>query len=780
MKLDQYIVDTLYKKESQEQLNSQQGVTIISNVSRRSFLKGLGVTSGSLVIGASLAGCSQEQASKTAAVTEAPVTTSELNVFVSVSSDNSVSIICSRSEMGQGVRTSLPQIVADELEADWGLVKVVQGIGDNAYGNQNTDGSTSVRGQAYTILRQMGASARVMLEQAAAQVWQVPVEECNAENHQVTHTLGKSLSYGELASVAAGMTAPVPESLKLKDKSQFKYIGKGITSVDLPDVVNGTTEFGQDVQVPDMLIASIERCPVIGGSVKSFDATKAKQVKGVVDVIQIDNQPLPALFHPLAGVAVIATNTYAANKARELLEIEWELGPNAEHNSDSYLQERIELVKQPGTSHRKSGDAAKSLADNAKQVEAVYTVPYHCHAAMEPPAATTRINADGTVEVWACTQTPQRARDLVAAELGITDTSKVTVNVTLLGGAFGRKGKPDFVVESARLAKTVGKPVKVVWTREDDIKMGYFHSISAQYYNASFDDNGKVDGLLARTSFPSIGSTFNPAADEPQSFETGLGFVDMPFEVPNISLEVAKAPAHLRMGWVRSVSNIHHGFAIGSFVDELAVAAGIDPRQFWLDLVGSDRMVDLSIQETNYANYSEDINQYPIDTKRFKNVVNEVCDLAGWGKELPEGEGLGLAVHRSFVSYVGAVAHVKVEGNRVIIKKMYAAGDFGSIVNIDRVEAQLEGSLIFGLNLALYSKMSVKDGVIEQSNFHDYELARMNQAPELVVKSIPSEAVPGGVGEPGLPPVMASITNAIFAASGKRIRDLPVKGQMDV
>jgi isoquinoline 1-oxidoreductase beta subunit len=780
MKLDQYIVDTLYKKEVQAHLNPERNVTVISNVSRRSFLKGLGVTSGSLVIGGSLAGCSQEQTSETAVVADAPLTTSELNVFVSVSSDNSVSIICARSEMGQGVRTSLPQIVADELEADWALVKVVQGIGDNAYGNQNTDGSTSVRGKAFTILRQMGASAKVMLEQAAAQVWQVPVAECKAENHQVAHTSGKSLSYGELASVAAGMTAPAPESLKLKDKSQFKYIGKGITSVDLPDVVNGTTEFGQDVQVPDMLIASIERCPVIGGSVKSFDATKAKQVKGVVDVIQIDNQPLPVMFHPLAGVAVIATNTYAANKGRAALEIEWELGPNAEHNSDTYLQERIELVKQPGTSHRKLGDVAKSLTDNTKQVEAVYTVPYHCHASMEPPAATTRINADGTVDVWACTQTPQRARDLVAAELGMSDASKVTVNVTLLGGAFGRKGKPDFVVESARLAKAVGKPVKVVWTREDDIKMGYFHSISAQYYNAAFDDNGKVDGLLARTSFPSIGSTFNPAADEPLTFETGLGFVDMPFEVPNISLEAAKAPAHLRMGWVRSVSNIHHGFAVGSFVDELAHAAQADPRQFWLDLVGSDRMVDLSLQETEYGNYSEDISQYPIDTKRFKNVVNEVCDLAGWGKELPEGEGLGLAVHRSFVSYVGAVAHVKVEDNKVTVKKMYAAGDFGSIVNIDRVEAQLEGALIFGLNIALYSKMSVKDGVIEQSNFHDYELARMNQAPELVVKSIPSDAVPGGVGEPGLPPVMASITNAIFAASGKRIRDLPVKGQMDV
>ncbi|WP_440876036.1 molybdopterin cofactor-binding domain-containing protein [Thalassotalea sp. PLHSN55] len=749
-----------------------QVLASIENISRRSFLKGLGIASGSFVLASTLPVGNLAKAHTSKDL-------NELNIFISIHENNHIDIICHRSEMGQGVRTSIPQLIADELEADWSLVNVVQGMANNAYGSQNTDGSSSIR-KAFFQLRQMGASARYMLREAAANFWKVPVDECIAKNHQVSHAKsGKNLSYGQLAELASTMTPPSLDTLVLKDKSEFNYIGKRLANVDLPDIVNGTTTFGQDVQLPNMLIASINRCPVVGGKVKAFDASLAKKVKGVKQVIEIELTPGAAHFNPLAGVAVLATNTFSAIKGREQLDISWDFGKNQAHQSDEYLAERQSLVQQPGKTCRNEGNIEKAFEQHKKQISAVYTVPYLSHAPMEPPAATAMFHEDGRCELWACTQSPQRARDAVAKALGL-EKDQVLINVTLLGGAFGRKAKADYLVEAAVLAKAAGQPVKVVWSREDDIQNGYYHAISAQYYQGALDDKNQVQAWLARTSFPPIASTFNKKKQSQGQFELAGGFADVPFNVENLRCESIDAPAHLRIGWLRSVANIHHGFALSSFVDELAATAGQDAKGFWFNLLGDNKNFPLKSGGFKNGNYGAKAKDHPINTDRYKAVIEEACQLAGWGKKMPKGEGLGLAVHRSFLAYVAVVSHVKVVNNHLQVKKMYCAADAGQIVNLDRVEAQMEGAMIFGMSIALLNNISVKDGQVEQSNFHDYPMTRMSQAPDIAVKIIESDGLPGGVGEPGVPPVMASITNAIFAATGKRIRDLPLNKQFSV
>ncbi|MCM2679718.1 xanthine dehydrogenase family protein molybdopterin-binding subunit [Echinimonas agarilytica] len=738
----------------------------VENVSRRRFLKALGVTSGGFVLGGVVPLSAPAWADESAAA-------NQLNLFISINTNNQVDIVCHRSEMGQGVRTSVPQVIADELDADWDLVNVVQGMANDAYGSQNTDGSTSIR-NAYMRLRQLGASARTMLEQAAAQVWKVPVEQCKSDFHKVVNVkTGQSLSYGELAPVAAGIKPPETNTVSLKEKSEFRYIGKGLASVDLPDVVNGTTEFGQDIQIPGMVIASIERCPVFGGTMKTFDAAAAKKVKGVLDVITIKATPGAPVFHALGGVAVLASNTYAAHKGREKLNIEWDLGPNVSHNSDEYLQQRIDAVNQPAKPVRFAGDVKQAFADSDKQVAATYTVPYLVHAPMEPPAATAMMHTDGSCEIWACTQAPQGVRDHAAKALGLKK-EQVRVHVTLLGGAFGRKAKADFAVEAALLAQASGKPVKVVWSREDDIQHSYYHAISAQHYEAALDDKDALSAWVGRTSFPTIASTFNLKQKEPMSFEQGGGFADVPFAVENISCEVTPVDSHVRIGWMRSVANIHHGFGVGSFVDEIAAAKQQDPKQCWIELLGNHSNVDLNQGDYKNPNYGASAADHPIDTARYKNVIELACGKAGWGKKLPAGEGLGLSVHRSFLAYVAVVSHVKVEGKKLTVKHMYCAADSGTIANLDRVESQMEGAMIFGLSIALMSEISTKNGAIEQSNFNDYMVVRMNQSPDIDVQIVQSDALPAGVGEPGVPPVAASIANAVYAATGKRYRDLPL------
>lgn len=741
----------------------------LQNISRRGFLKTLGITTTGLVLGASLPSMSMASAEESAE--------DMMNLFVGIDSDGTVNIVCHRSEMGQGIRTSLPQVLADELEADWDRVNIIQGLADARYGSQNTDGSRSIR-HFYKTMREMGASARTMLEQAAANKWGVPVAEVSAKNHQVLHSSGKSLSFGELVSDAQKLPTPEVESLKLKDPKDFKYIGKGLTIVDMEDIQTGKTVFGQDVQLDGMLYATIVRAPVVGANVASVDKTAAMKVTGVVDVFQMPERSFPVGFNSLPGVAVLANNTWAAQQAAKALKITWTEHDNQSYDSMAHLAELQKSVKTKGKVQRSAGDAYAKLEQSDKKVSASYSMPYLSHAPMEPPAATAHFK-DGMMEIWACTQTPQSTQSTVAQILGM-EPENVKVNVTLLGGGFGRKSKPDFSVEASILAKQFGKPVKVIWSREDDMQHGYYHAISAQHYEAGLDDTGKVQAWIQRTAFPTISWTFTGSAKEPSGGELSLGFADVPFDIDNLSCETQEATAHSRIGWVRSVSNIHHAFAIGSFVDEVASAAEIPTHKMWMNLIGSDRKVDPNKQGFEYSNYGESLDNYPIETKRLKNALEVLIDKSGADKDTPHGEAWGISVHRSFVSYVAVAVKVKVTGNNLKVLEIHNTIDAGTVVNTDRVKSQQEGSMIFGLSLALMGEISFKDGRVQQSNYHDYPVLRMHQSPEIHTHIIQSDAIPGGVGEPGTPPIAAALANAIYHATGKRIRDLPVSKHMTV
>lgn len=734
-------------------------------ITRREFLRNTGMAGGGLILAANFAACSSDKA--LVGGDFAP------NVYVNLLESGNVEIVCHRSEMGQGIRTSVLQVIADEMEADWDRITLLQATGDAKYGDQNTDGSTSIRNQ-FDLLRNAGAVARVMLVAAAADIWGVPAAECVARIHTVHHEAsGKSLGYGELAGHAAGM--PVPEQVEFKSPEDYRFIGKPMDTIDGMAITVGSADFGIDTVLPDMLYASIERCPVFGGKLVSVDDTAARAVAGVVEVIQLGDSTLPPAFNPLGGVAVLATNSWSAEMGREALAIEWDSGANGSYDSSEYRKQLEASARAEGAVVLARGDVEAALSGAAKTVEATYYAPHLAHAPMEPPAAVARVNADGSCEVWACTQDPQTAQGVVAGALGI-EPAQVTIYVTLLGGAFGRKSKPDFIAEAAVLAKKASRPVKVTWTREDDIRHGYYHSVSCQYLRGGIDGDGKVTAWSQRTAFPSISSTFGPS-EGPGAGELGLGCVDNPYAIDNMKIESCKAAAHVRIGWLRSVSNVYHAFAASSFADELANLAGRDPKDFLLELIGSDRHVNPKDDGAEYDNYGHDLADHPIDTARLKAVLNEAASMAGWGRELPAGQGLGIAVHRSFLGYVATVAQVSVgEGNTLKVENLWTAVDAGTVVNPDRVQAQMEGAGLFGMSLALHGEITAKDGKIVQGNFHNYRVARMSESPSAItVHIVPSSAKPGGVGEPGVPPVAPAICNAIYAATGKRVRELPIK-----
>ncbi|MCQ3830391.1 xanthine dehydrogenase family protein molybdopterin-binding subunit [Microbulbifer elongatus] len=738
----------------------------ISVVSRRKFLQLAGIGSGGLILGSGLT------AGEPVWADAATGSDSEhtLNLFVSVAPDNTVSIVCHRSEMGQGIRTGLPQIVADEMEADWEKVNVIQGLADKRYGSQNTDGSRSIR-NFYQTMRTMGASARHMLEAAAAQLWSVPVASCQALQHRVHHKdSGRSISFGELAELAASQPVPEASALKLKSSDDFNYIGKPVATYDTPDMVVGKGQYGQDVQLENMLIASIERAPVLGSTVASVKQDKARAVKGVVAIETMDGGQLPPLFHPLAGVAVLATNTWAALKGRKALEITWSDSAHGNHNSAEYIETLKQRVAEPGKTVTAYGDTDTELAKSERRHSAVYSVPYLTHAAMEPPSATAVVS-ENSCEIWACTQTPQSAQQNVAKALGLKP-EQVKVNVTLLGGGFGRKSKPDFAVEAAVLARKMQRPVKVVWSREDDIRHSYYHAASAAYFEAGLNSDGLVTAWRQRTAFPSISGTFSAGANRPSGGELSMGFADLPFDIPNRTCETAVAEYHTRIGWMRSVANIQNAFGICSFADELAHMNGQAPDAFLQELIGQDRAINPNQGGFMYGNYGEKLEDYPFDSARLKRVLKETAAKADFSKG--DGEGWGIAVHRSFLSSVGIATRVQVQDDKLKVVEMHCVADVGLTVNPDRVNAQMEGAMIFGLSLALMGEVTMQNGAVENSNFHDYPLLRIQQCPELHVHLLSSDEPPAGVGEPGVPPVAPSITNAIFAACGQRIRDLPV------
>ena len=741
----------------------------IENISRRGFLKVSGITSGTFVLGMTLPiNATQVKSAKTAL-------SHQLNFFVSIASDSLVTLVCHRSEMGQGIRTSVPQIIAEELEADWQKIRVVQAKADSKYGSQGTAGSASIRNH-FTSIRQIGAVARELLEQAAANIWQVQRSSVKAEKHFVIHTsTGEKISFGELASHAAKLTPPDEKKVKLKNNVDFSLIGKDVKLIDLDDIVAGKATYAQDIQLPDMLIATILRPPVVGGKVLSFDASEALKIKGVVDVIALKPRSIPVTTNPLSGVAILANNTWAALEGRKKLKVEWQHGDKASHNSSEFSKKLAKQVNQQGETVAKKGDVYNHQYNDKNTLEATYTVPYINHSPMETPAATAVVNGKKCT-IWAGTQNPQWAKGNVAKELGLKEDEhdNIELNITLMGGAFGRKSKADFIIEAVELAKTSKRPVKVIWSREDDIQHGYYHSISANYCKAELTDNGSADYWISRNAYPPIGWLWDAEAKTPTDNQLALGFGDIPFALNNLSIEKHAVDSFVRPGWVRSVACINNGFALGSFVDELAVKAKLPTRQMWLNLLGDDRHVDPNKNRFKYSNYDLDLTTHPIDTKRMKDVINLISDKANIEQTLSDNQAWGISFLRSFGSFVAAATKVEVVNNKVTVLEMHTAVDCGIVVTPDRVKAQMEGAMIFGLSIALMGEISVVEGKVQQSNFHDSPVTRMNQVPEMYVHLVESDAPPGGIGEPGVPPVAPSITNAIYHASKTRIRDLPV------
>ena len=747
---------------------SAQNPSHVLRLDRRSFLKNTSIGFTGIMLGMQI-GCGTKEQEFYSDAEFKP------NVYLNIKGNGEVVIVAHRSEMGQGVRTGLPLIVADELEVDWQKVKIEQAVGDEeVYGNQNTDGSFSIR-MFYVPMRKAGAVARMLLEQAAANQWGVEVSTCKAKDGQVIHTpSGKKLSFAALAEAASLLELPKEEDIRLKPDSEFKYIGKGLPIVDLNDMVSGKAAYGMDARVEGMKIAMVQRCPVAGGKVISVDDGQALQVPGVQKIFTLDSPGFPTNFHnPLGGVVVVADNTWAAMQGRKALKIEWDYGVNAGYDSYQFESQMEADARRNGKIKREQGEIKKALKAADKIIEATYKVPHYAHATMEPPCSLARVS-EGKCEIWAPTQHPQWAKGVVAQALGIEEEN-VTIHVMLLGGGFGRKSKPDFVVESAVIAKNCDWPVKLIWTREDDIQHDFYHFNSVQHIRVPLGNNNEVLGWHHKTVFPPIGGTANADVKEP-SFELGLGFVDFPFDIPSICLETHEAQSQIRIGWLRSVANIQHAFAIGCMLDEVAGARKADPIDNALELLGGDREINFNELVKDFFNYNEKLEDFPFNTARLKNVINLVREKSGWGKNMPSGTGQGFAVHRSFLTYVACVVEVSVDdtGN-ISIPQVHYAVDCGVPVNPDRIRSQFEGGAIFGTSIALKGQISVKNGQVEQSNFHNYQLARMPDGPyEVQVHLVDSQEKPTGVGEPPVPPYIPALCNAINAATGKRVRKLPV------
>ncbi len=726
-------------------------MSFVENVSRRRFVQGA-LAGGVLILGARYA----PRLLRSTKGETAPSAALEPDLWMSVASDGTVTIVAHRSEMGCGSRTALPLVVADELDADWSRVKIDQAIGDPKYGDQDTDGSHSVR-SSFDLMRQVGGAGRAMLITAAAAQWSVSAKDCTTEPHFVVHkSSGRKLGYGDLAAAASKLPVPKTEDLKLKSRSEWRYIGKESNSLfDLPDMVAGKAIFGMDATMPGMVFASIEHPPVLGQKIKSYDDKAALKVPGVKQTLTIDTVKAPHVFQPLGGVAVIADNTWAAFKGRKSLKIEWDSSPHSVYNSAAYRKTLETTSQKPGKVVRNIGDVDAAFAKGGKIIEAEYYAPHLAHASMEPPVAVAEYR-DGKVLAWAPTQNPQAVQDTIATALGIKKED-VTCHVTLLGGGFGRKSKPDQVAEAAVLSKKLGKPVKVVWTREDDIRFDFFHSVAAMYMKAAVGTDGKPTAWLQRSVFPPIGSTFDAATTYGDD-EMGLGWNNLPFDIPNHRAENGPADYHVRIGWLRSVANIYHAFAIQSFADELAKSANKDSVEYLLGLIGPARIMSLE----HKAEDAEEAKLYPYDTARLRRVIEIAADKSGWGKRpIGKGRGLGIAAHRSL--------------GQVHIPGVWTAVDAGTVVSPDNVRNQFEGAAVFGTSLALFGEITATNGIIDQSNFNNYPITRMNRAPrQISVHVVESDAPPAGVGEPGVPPFAPALYNAVFAATGKRVRELPL------
>jgi isoquinoline 1-oxidoreductase beta subunit len=750
-------------------------LTLIVNLSRRKLLKAIGGGSG-LVLGVYLSPIEQASAiEEPARPPPAGFEPGQLspNIFVAMDTAGTVTLTVSRPEMGQGIRTTFAMIMADELAASWPKINVRQADGDPRYGDQITDASRSILIMERP-LRLAAASVRQMLEAAAAQAWRALIADCRAVDHEVIHVpTARVLPYAQLVKTAMNLPVPNPEKLRLQDASSRRYIGHPIPSIDLPAMLKGKTPFGADIVLPGMKYASIERCPVYGGRVKSFDPAGALAVRGVEKVIEIPASPLPTGHLPLGGIAVIATNSWAAFEGRQKLKIEWDLGANAAHDSTAYRAEMEAAARRTGKSVRTLGNFESAYAGAATRVVGEYFVPYQAHGTIEPPVATAAFDS-GKLIVIAPTQSPQGARTVLAQYLEMKEAD-IVVRPTFLGNGFGRKALHDYLCEAGWLAKATNGRIKVVWTREDDIKHDYYQPICFQRLDGGLDKNGTPIAWRHRTVFPSLNSTFHADQVLPDAAQLGQGFVDMPYAIPNLRFEVGAAPAHIRLGPGRGGLNMAHAFASCSFVDEMATAAGKDPANFLFTYYAGPKKIDMKALGVDYPNYFALIEDYPVDVGRLQNVLQFAMDRAGWGDPLLPRQGRGLAVHRSFLSYAAAIIVVTVaEDGQITIPRIDLVIDCGQIVNPDRVKALMEDSIMYGLGFALYGEITVKNGAVEQGNFNDYPVARAGITPEMHIHVVPSGQPPTGAGDPAVPVIAPALCNAIFAATGKRIRTLPI------
>ncbi|MDX2267912.1 MAG: molybdopterin cofactor-binding domain-containing protein [Bryobacter sp.] len=716
-------------------------------------------------------------AQATAPSAEAAPVSWQPSVYLGFEPNGQVVITAHRSEMGTGSKTSLPVVLAEELDVDWKTVRVEQALGDEKYGSQNTDGSCSVR-DFVQAMHDAGATARLMFERAAAQKWNVPAAEVKLSMGAVTHArTKKSATLGELVSLAAAQPVPAKAELKYRDPATYRYIGKDVPMVDQAGILRGTATFGIDAKRPGMLYAMVERPPVYDSKLKTVDNSEALKVPGVVQTVNLPGFQQPHLFQQLGGVAVLGNSTWAVLQARKKLKIDWDLNPaHASFNSAAYKSELFDSAHKPGKVVRNRGNFDQAFAAAPKKHEADYYVPMLSHAPMEPPVALAEFN-NGKLECWCPTQNPQAVQDAVAAALGIKKTD-VICHVTLLGGGFGRKSKPDYVVEAALLSKATGKPVKVVWTREDDIKFDYYHSVAAMHMKAGLAANGNIESWLFRSAFPPIASTFAAGAQYGAEFETGMALNELLFDVPNLRSENCPAKHHVRQGWMRAVTHLFHAFAVHSFVDEIAHMNNTNYVDYFLKILGPDRHVDLTPDGTKAWNNGQSVEKFPLDTGRLRRVLEMAADKSGYAKfKNTPNRAIGICAHRSFVSYVASAVEIAIDARgNLTIPNVWTVADVGQIVMRDRVKAQFEGAAAFGTSLAMMGEITADAGRITQGNFNNYPVARMKEAPQKVdVTIVESKAPHAGVGEPGAPIIAPAITAAIFAATGKRIRELPIK-----
>jgi isoquinoline 1-oxidoreductase beta subunit len=734
-------------------------MAIASVVNRRDFLKKSAAGGTALVIGFYLSGAHAQEASQQEKKPPNP-----LNAWVRITPDNRVTLILGKSEMGQGIMTALPMILAEELYLDWKNVRIEQAPTDPKIYDHGTGGSGSVSG-SWLPMRRAGAAAREMLVSAAAARWNVNPNTCVAKDGGVLHGARKNfLTYGELVEDAAKLPIPDFKTVPLKNSDTFTIVGHDTRRFEAPDKATGTAKFGIDSRMPGMQFAVIARCPVFGGKLKSFDAAKAKTVAGVKDVITID--PVGAGAFTAGGVVVLADNSWAAIQGRKALQITWDEGSAASESSDSLRKQFLDNAAKPGKVVRNDGDADAVFSAAAKKVEASYEFPFACHATMEPMNCTVHIRPDGA-EAWIPTQAPQWAQEIIAKVSGLPP-EKVIVHTTLMGGGFGRRYQADFVMEAAQVAKATGKPVMVLWTREDDMQHGFYRPASYHHFSGAIDAKGNLAAWKHFQTSTSIEAMWNPKGEEAPDKSEFATAAFIPYQTPNYRIEYTLAKSSVPRAWWRSVEHSTSGFVVESFVDELANSAGADPLEFRLRLIGEDRKIP------DFTNPKEG---KPLDTARLKGVLRLAAEKADWGKPLPKGVFRGIAGYYSFESYTAAVVEASVNDGAVKVHRIVYAVDCGRPINPEGVRAQVESAAIYGLSATLHDAITIKGGRVEQSNFNDYQMPRMSETPKTEVHVVMSKEEPTGIGEPGLPVIAPALCNAIYAGTKKRIRRLPIRSE---